>query len=278
MSTRAPGIAESDLHAYVDGELEPGRAGEIETYLAGDPEAAARVAEWRRQGDLLRNAFAPVAAERVPERLRPEHLDTLPRAAPIEPAALASQRPRLAWAATIAFAAGLGVGALGAIGAMTGSAQPVRVIARGPDALAQQALAAHAVFTTDVRHPVEVAANEKAHLVQWLSRRLAYPLRIPDLRAEGYRLLGGRLLASRDGPAALLMFENAGGERVTLYCARPDGRETAFHYAEGEGSAAFYWSDRDAAYAVSGPADRDRLLRIARRVYEALEEPPGSPT
>jgi anti-sigma factor RsiW len=43
-------------------------------------------------------------------------------------------------------------------------------------AYVQDAAIAHAVFTPEQRHPVEVGAGEQAHLLQWLSRRLGTPL------------------------------------------------------------------------------------------------------
>lgn len=119
---------------------------------------------------------------------------------------------------------------------------------------------------------MEVGASEEAHLVQWLSKRLGYPIAAPDLSGEGLRLLGGRLLPGESGPAALLMYEAADGSRTSLYFARgADPGGTAFHYAESGDAAACYWRDGPGGFAVVGPRDRERLLRVARRVYEAIE-------
>jgi anti-sigma factor RsiW len=43
------------------------------------------------------------------------------------------------------------------------------------------AIAAHRTFSVETRHPVEVGANEEAHLVQWLSKGLGHRLIVPDL-------------------------------------------------------------------------------------------------
>lgn len=59
---------------------------------------------------------------------------------------------------------------------------------------ARRAALAHAVYAPEVRHPVEVAAVEKAHLAAWLSKRLEAEVRAPDLGGAGFALLGGRLL------------------------------------------------------------------------------------
>ena len=57
---------------------------------------------------------------------------------------------------------------------------------------ANDALVSHVVFSPESKHVVEVPADEEAHLVTWLSRRLDAQLHIPDLTSLGYRLIGGR--------------------------------------------------------------------------------------
>src|SRR5947199_30332 len=110
-----------------------------------------------------------------------------------------------------------------------------------------------------------------AHLVQWLSKRLGYDLRAPDLAAIGLKLVGGRLLPGPSGAAGFLMYEGPSGERFTLYSARWDAPETALRYRDAGQIAAFYWVDSNKAYVMSGPADRDRLRKIAQSAYDQLE-------
>ena len=58
------------LFAWLDGELEPAEAAEMERKVASDP-ALARLAEQHRAlGNRLRGAFDPIAATPVPERLQ----------------------------------------------------------------------------------------------------------------------------------------------------------------------------------------------------------------
>ncbi len=267
MKKGRPGITDNDLHALADGQLPPDRVAAVEAHLAAHPADAARLADWRAQAARLHAVFGPVIDEPVPLRLSPSRVA----------ARQERRRPNLAAVASLAFAAGLGVGGLGVMGLVSLDRRPVPAIAAIEDAndgrsFAVRALAAHRTYTVEVRHPVEVPAAEEAHLVQWLSKRLDYAIRVPDLGAEGFTLLGGRLLAHDDGPAALLMFESQTGERLTLYvtCVSKS-REMAFRYTEANGSAAFSWTGRKASYALSGPADRERLHRIARVAYDSLE-------
>ena len=140
-------------------------------------------------------------------------------------------------------------------------------------ALAVRAARAHAIYASEVRHPVEVEAKEQDHLVKWLSKRLDYNLKVPVLATEGFELLGGRLLPGPDGPVAQFMYQESGGKRLTLYVTRRSRAEqvTAFRFAREGSVSVFYWIDRDCGYALSGDIDKPALARLANTVYKQLE-------
>ena len=107
--------------------------------------------------------------------------------------------------------------------------------------------------------------------MQWLSKRVGYSLRAPDLTQLGLKLVGGRLLPGPTGAAAFFMYENTSGERFTMYCARTNVPETAFRYKDADRAAAFYWVDDKRAFVVSGPADRDQMEKVTRAIYEQVD-------
>jgi anti-sigma factor RsiW len=118
---------------------------------------------------------------------------------------------------------------------------------------------------------VEVWAEEEQHLVKWLTKRLGVPVKAPDLSRNGLHLVGGRLLAEREAPLALLMYEDDSGRRFTLLVEHiTEARPTAFRYIEKNDAGAFYWVDGEVGYALTGPADRAALLQVAETVYEQL--------
>jgi anti-sigma factor RsiW len=106
---------------------------------------------------------------------------------------------------------------------------PASVLARARPVVefGHQAVVAHVVFSPEVRHPVEVTAAQQDHLVQWLSKRLGRPLKVPDLTGQGYELVGGRLLSGGQGPRAQFMYQNPKGERLTLYVGALEGARDA---------------------------------------------------
>ena len=245
-------IAENDLHAYVDDALDPGRRAEVEAWLASNPEAAERIAEYRRQNAALRIAFNPVLEYAIPRRLR------VPTGGP-------GARRYLRHAAAVGWLALGGLLGWGLHGATSGRATDII-------ALPRQAAMAHAVYAPEVRHPVEVGADQQAHLVAWLSKRLGAELKAPQLSASGFELVGGRLLPGNRGPVAQFMYQDAKGQRLTLY-VRTDNtvtRETAFRYSQEGNVSVFYWLDGKLGYALSGEIDKADLLRIANTVYRQL--------
>src|SRR5262249_582266 len=139
-----------------------------------------------------------------------------------------------------------------------------------------EAVDAYKLYAVEVRHPVEVPGNEEAHLTQWLSKRVGYQLRIPDLSPVGLKLVGGRLLPGpRGGAAAFFMYESTTGERVTLYSTRAGGPDSALRYnVEGQIGAP-YWADGASAYVVNGEANQERLHKVAETVYAQIERAPA---
>lgn len=262
---KLPPPDETALHAWVDGRLPPAERAAIEARLAADPEAARRAREWAAQRALLRGLHAGVLDEPVPPHLLQAAQQLHHRSSRI----VRWQR----WggvAASLLVAFGIGWGSHGQWQQRApGATQAVAVFAR-------QAVAAHVVYLPEVRHPVEVEAAQHQHLVQWLSRRLGRPLKIPNLSPAGYELMGGRLLPGDGGARAQFMYQAANGDRVTLYVGAVEGAaskgmgETAFRFTSEAGVASFYWVDQGFGYALSGKLPRKGLLVLAESVYRQL--------
>jgi anti-sigma factor RsiW len=254
MNDRNEPVSDDELHAYIDGELSSDRQEAVAAWLATHPDAAAQVAAWHAQADAIRARYGAVINEPLPARLKLERLIRRQKSWPAIAAA----------AAVAAFLVGGGAGWL-AHGATTPSSN-------GVEKVTSDALEAYKLYTVEVRHPVEVAGDERAHMTQWLTKRLGYEQRIPDLQSMGLKLVGGRLLPGPDGAAALYMYEGASGERFTIYCSRTRIPETALRYKHGDRVATFYWVDEQHAYVVSGPSDRDRMETITKAIYEQVEK------
>ncbi|HTP60552.1 MAG TPA: anti-sigma factor [Burkholderiales bacterium] len=212
--------------------------------------------EMQMISNMLHEAYDPVLAEPVPARL--------------------ARRPPRRWI-PYALAAGCTLLGLG-VGVATGwqlHAWEGGPAAKRPEvpAFVERAAVAHATYVPEVRHPVEVGADQEQHLVAWLSKRLGARLRVPSLDSVGYSLVGGRLLPGEKAPVAQFMYQTPQGRRLTLY-VRTDASEnpeTAFRYAAEGKVKVFYWIDRKLGYALSSSdIDKDDLLKVANAVYRQL--------
>lgn len=242
------------LHAYVDDELSEEQRAEVEALMARDPEAARKVAGWKRQRELLKAAFNGALDEPVPQQLA---------AALRERAAPSRLTPWLAMAAAVLL---LVFGGLGGW-FLRGETAPAIVADLG-----QQAIEAHTVYAVEIRHPVEVPGADKDHLQAWLTKRVGTAFKVPDLTEQGYALLGGRLLSGDAGPAAMLMYEDQQGQRVSVVLSAPGtDMETALKVQQQGKLTACTWQDGKLAVAVAGEMARDPMLVLAKAVYDKLE-------
>jgi anti-sigma factor RsiW len=254
-------ISEAELHAFVDGELTKDERAEIEGLMAAAPAELAVVRELSDLNEAIKDRYAGKLAEPVPAAM----LEMASRISERAPARLRSAGLRMPVAATILIAVAAGVAGYFVRGLLT-DARPPEV------AFVTTALGAHAVYVPEVRHPVEVRAEEE-HLVRWLTRRVGAPIRAPSLAEQGWRLMGGRLLPDLGLPAAQFMYEDAGGRRLTLYIRKETGlNNTSFQFAERDGLGSFYWIDRPLAYALAGRLSREELMALADVVYAQLEQ------
>ena len=267
-------LTEDEIHALVDGQPSSGELAALQMRLALDPDAQATLEKWQQQRHALRGLYQSILDEPVPATL----LATAQLSA-------ASQQDINQWwrwggmATGVMLAFGLGWFSHTAWdgGWQAGAPSPTLAKARATQDFVRQAGFAHAVYSPEIRHPVEVSAAEQEHLVQWLSKRVGKPLKVPNLGPLGYELMGGRLLPGEAGARAQFMFQNAAGTRITLYLgavekapADADARETGFHFVADGPIPSFYWIDQGFGYALAGQVPRDTLMKLAEAVYRQL--------
>ena len=263
MTTSRP-ILEEDLHAFVDQVLSPAQQAEVQAYLDGHVDVAARIAGYVRERDALRAALAPVAEEPIPPRLNVRHLARTRRSA--------WQMPWRAAAAAILLVAGSGAAGWFLHGVPTGD--PTGGLARnGIASLAQEAAYTYGVYGQDQVHPVEFKATERAQLVDWISGRLQHTISVPDLSASGYRFLGGRLVATPHGPAGLMMYENSDGLRLAMMVRLMETDKNTRMMLHSEGVVQGYaWSDKGIGYSLVGPTSSEALHPLADEVRRQMRE------
>ena len=252
MTNQRREIDEAELHALVDGRLDPERQGAVEALLAAHPETARRLDDYRLLNEAMHTLYDGVLTEPVPARL-----ESLPKGRP-------PRLWRMLFPAGVALAAGILLGWFG------------HDVIDGQQAFARSlvgdAITAHQIYAADADHPLEVSAGQNGRLLTWLKYRLGEAVAPPDLTKFGYQLLGARAMPGLGGLAVQLTYRDRQGARITLLIARVDRsqREVSVRRKLGDKLAAIFWIDEGFACAMVGPADAADLRAAAESAYRQL--------
>ncbi|MDF3981568.1 anti-sigma factor [Luteibacter sp. PPL201] len=249
MSTTPP--SEHDIHAYVDGHLDGPARGEVERYLARHPDLEREVRAWRHDAQQLR---AQLAGDLAP-------------AASLDPAAVRSRqrRRRAGWAA---MAASLMLCLLG--GGLAGWA--LRGLGAGETLPMADAMQAYRLLAMDHGLGMDITTANENDLRAWVAGRVDPDVHLPDLADAGFRPMGGRLFATAQGPAAMLLYDDGAGHTVSFY-VRPPGpsrRMLSRGQREQDGLLADYWSRGGHNYAVVALADTPGRMAAQRVVGRSI--------
>ena len=175
---------------------------------------------------------------------------------------LASRRSSWQLAASVALAVGIGAGC-GWV--MRAAAEPQQF--SGIAALEHEAVANHLVYAADRRRPIELGATQRDDLAQWVSSRLRHPVTPPDLAMLRYRFMGGRLVATAHGAAALFMYDNDRGTRLSIFVRPMRNDETTpilvLDIGDVEGCA---WVEHGIGYTLIADEPYKELARMSEYV------------
>ncbi|QIG98356.1 MULTISPECIES: anti-sigma factor family protein [unclassified Bradyrhizobium] len=247
-------ITEDDLHAYVDRALEPEREAEVGAYLEKHPDVARRIEAYSNQRTLLRSALLPIAEEPLPPQLNLARMIESPRRRPAS------------WRWAIAAMLMISIGGLGGWVIRGATLAPAGGIA----ALAEEASDSYKVYASDRTRPVEL--RDSAELVQWVSNRLRQPVKLPDLTKSGYRFMGGRVVPTAHGPAAMFMYDDDRGDRLVVL-TRPmtSDKNAAMAPHSGGDVAGLSWADDGTGYSLVGPRGLGALKPLADEIRKQAQ-------
>jgi anti-sigma factor RsiW len=105
--------------------------------------------------------------------------------------------------------------------------------------------------------PADYKVSNDGDMQGWLDQYFSQAQRLPNLTASGYTPISGRLLSTEQGPAAMVIYEDQAGHKVSFY-VRPPGPKN-FLLPRGSRSdgelQAEYWSGAGYNYAMVSPSD-----------------------
>ncbi|WP_339500550.1 anti-sigma factor [Pseudomonas silesiensis] len=242
--------SERDLHAYVDLQLSDDERRQVETFLASNPEVAARVRAWQQDAQQLRAALSGALQQ-------PANPD-------LDPALLRQRRTRqsrrhLASAAVLLIAVSVG-------GFSGWQAREMTLV--GAPLPMTDALQAYRLIAQQGILPADYKAGDEGDMQGWLDRYFTQAHRLPDLSAAGFKPASGRLLSTEQGPAAMVVYEDRGGHKISFY-VRPPGPKN-FLLPRGSRSdgelQAEYWSGGGYNYAMVSPSDTPAAQMLRQTV------------
>ena len=231
--------SERDLHAYVDHQLNDDDRRLVETFLAGNVEISAQVRAWQQDAQQLRAALSGALQQPANPALDP---------ALIRQRLKRQSRRHLASAAVLLIAVSIG-------GFSGWKAREMTLLsAAAPMADAMQA---YRLFAQQGMLPADYQVDNDGDMQRWLDRYFTRASRLPDLKAAGFEPVSGRLLSTDEGPAAMVMYEDGSGHKVSFY-VRPPGPKNTFlpRGSRSDGDLqAEYWSGGGYNYAMVSPVD-----------------------
>ena len=225
------------VHAYVDGELDPANALELERQLANDPALAAE----RERIEALRRTIA----ERLPREAAPaglaRRIEAAVGARPA-PARIAAHPSWRALAASVMVAAFLGSGATW--------------LALSPAPADADMVVANHVRALMAPHPVDVESSDGHTVKPWFSGRIPEAPRVVDLSNDGFALVGGRIDVIGRTPIPTLVYRVR--QHLISVSALRAGRAAAMPDEQIAGYNLVSWTDNGVTYwAVSNVAAAD---------------------
>ncbi|CAH0342168.1 anti-sigma factor [Rhizobium sp. CECT 9324] len=256
--TSSDPVIETDLHAYVDDQLNVGRRIEVEAYLSERPQVAAQVMADLRVRDELRLSLAGLPsvskietrdAARMLERAfsRRRTFDLFRRAAMITLFVGAG------WAAH-GWIAPLGVGEV--------------VASVPPPAFVEEAIRAHQ--TAELRE--QMPSQSEASTYDAADIRSATAIVLPDMPAQ-WVVNDAQIFPSAFGPSVELAVSPGKGKRLSLFAVRPGTFTVQQVLIKQDGTTqAAYWQIGEVAYALISETENPEMLaeqarKLARTLY-----------
>ena len=242
--------SERDLHAYVDHQLSDADRRLVETFLANNPEISAQVRAWQLDAQQLRAALGGALQQPANPDLDP---------AVIRQRLKHQSRRHLASAAVLLIAV--------SVGGFSGW-QAREMTLAPPQLPMTDALQAYRLIAQQGILPADFKVGEDGDMQGWLDRYFTQANRLPDLSDAGFKPVSGRLLSTEQGPAAMVVYQNQGGQKVSFY-VRPPGPKN-FLLPRGSrsdgGLQAEYWSGNGYNYAMVSPTDTPAARMLGKTV------------
>ena len=240
--------AEILLHGLVDNEVDPESAYRIETHMGDCAGCAAQLRLHRAMRRMMANADLRFA---TPPGLRTRIKATLPVAA-----AAPSRRTLFQ-----GFAFG------SALSAAAAALLMIAVVRSDQDqVIVSDVVSAH-LRSLQADHLTDVQSSDQHGVEPWFNDRLGIAPPVPDLSAQGFKLIGGRIDYVLGKPVAAIVYRRS-DHLINVFVAQGAEAERAARVGTMQGVNAVLWSEKGLNLCAVGDLSAEELVEF-RKQFEA---------
>ena len=253
---------ELQLTAYFDGELDPVSAGEFERRLATDELLRARYSRLMS----LRQAIRALPRDEMPADLQARIQATIKAERASDRGSDRAERPnnvaflrRRNWSFQALAASAI----FGAV--ISGSVMKTFDRFGQEDTVASEVVAGH-VRGLLAPQPFDIASSDRHTVKPWFTSRLPESPQVPDLAAQGFVLIGGRVDVIENRPVATIVYKHAAHtvSLTTLTLGQTIPEQTIAGYNVRS------WSDGNFTYVAVGDLPGADLATFEREFTAAV--------
>jgi anti-sigma factor RsiW len=241
--------AEILLHGLVDNEVDPEHAYRIETHVGDCAGCAAQLRLHRDMRKIMLNADLRF---RAPSGLRARTIAMLPMAA-----AAAPYRHTLFKGFAFGSALSAAAAALLTL-AVTRSDQDQVVVS--------DVVSAH-LRSLQANHLTDVQTSDQPGVKPWLGGRLGVAPPVPDLTAQGFSLIGGRIDYVLGKPVAAIVYRRS-DHLINLFVAQGAEAERGARVGTMQGVTVELWSEKGLNLCAAGDVSAEEIEDF-RKKFEA---------
>jgi len=236
------------VHGYLDGELDPAHALELERALAADPALAAERDSTAALRNLIHDRFA---AERAPAGLRSR----------IESAVgLRREQSRPTW--------GMLAAASVLVAVMASSTTWLTL--RPPQIDVAEMVVADHLRSLMAPQPTDVSSTDRHTVKPWFNGRVPQAPKVVDLTPEGFPLIGGRVDVVGRAAVPTLVYRH--NQHLISLTAVPETSASAPARRTIAGFNVLEWSDSGVRYWAVSDVGMSDLDSFAKAFREAAPE------